>query len=1665
MPPRKKKTVTKRQTTQVEIRIDTNELDRRRFSSMGKEDSVIMLSSAENTMIDKDPSVLMLTAVEMLRPSTRLGAIDMTLEETLRPSFRPSARPPNGDANETDMSMINIEQTPCINRNRPKSSWVARRTEGSITFSNETGGTGRPVRTRQPNSNIFSDDFKTETRSHKSVNVAEKSSKKVTKGRSASTAKEKISVNVEDTNLNKTPVRPNTDSFASKQIRTRSASRVAKMQNEAQARKQTRTTSLIASETNNDRDEPSVQETKKGRTRKKQSKQQTNEDSNDIARPRAAKSRSKAAAQSKEIKDDRSGKNEKNVQKGKTQDEENVTTQTIPKGKRRGKKLSKLTPPEQQKSPEKSESSPELDTESNPSISTKNTEKSEESNQFAFVSVRRRPKVAAPSTAVKETVASEESGHEMRGCRVSQEIAEKMPSFQASDLQHVSLDDQSRADALKDTLPEISEADKFSSNVSKRKKLNSTSHSIQSSTNAEVPYSPNEKSPLGGKELLLSTRRTRTSSRCRLQSLSINDLPVEDEQPSYTESFMPVNTGVTIRGRSRTRRVQPANISDYANEKHPQSEFVQASNSNRNTLTVPSIKPRASNKTSAQTTANVETHIPTARGRSRTRRVPSARSSQDNNQPTNSSIKRSHTCRISPPSSNTETQQSTAPKDRGRSRTRDVCSVSKSNLSDEFSSQNDNEPPPSKTKRLQTRSKSVISSNTETRQETAPKTRSRPRTRNSPLNSNAQPPASLDIKQHRTRSQSTVRSNAKPLAAVGTIAQESATKEKSPSESIPTLNSSPMPLTTSITRRPRTRSKSVLRGNAKPQIARSRSVPRNAVLSPVVQQHPISDGSHIPVYRRQVEKEKPVVNVTNRKQKIVQPEPTGDDIYAFDSPSQTPPIDGETVAAKRGATRRKRIRSVTNNSTTRKRVTPAKKAHHLVFGTDMAQITKVVRKIGGGPIHQTKPIGEIVPTAKLAPIVLGPAFAQNLYTTRRSDSPISSRADDERHDDNDFDVENIPVVEVPAEVPLSPPKMPNPVQRIFLQRKEPTAGTPDKTANFSPLGASSPWRVQNDNILPKTFYFSRSKDLLPSYESDIVIRHDDDRAQSQLKELEPLTMPAPPRKTSPVHPIAPKAPPELVFRGIQKSYEQLKVTSEMSEKLITAMRTYKENIHNETALFSKGPDGLSEDERLIAKFREYEENMKKTYQKLKQWYERSQRNLTHSMQAIKEVSTLPKTHAQKEMLENFHRHSERFVTMINELESAMNDSNVENVTPAKSVETTKHPNKDIILSERDINNPYRSPLKTLNILNIPRNFSPVKSPLVKASLSAFSGSGKQNKVNSRDRFSILSLNKVPLSRQALQHSTTGHPSVIEIGETLVDPSPQNLHITSTETLSDAQEIVGTIRNEERCQQPTKDLFGFETEDNSDDFFVEPTPVKITKDTLKERLKSVRKMLPARPTPAQSRQQLRSRNNQQQQRIPKVIGSPSKLRSVQSVFASSTPVAAGKRTQEKAASQPDPDVNVSTIADTSSAAENVEQHKEPPAGKSDNPPLVLFDEPEAEVVSTSLSCVNRTYSRIPKRNRKRKRNIYLADLGLSDDEDDDDDVDEGDKNNDDGARTEAVSSDDEHANEHVRKQQNKKRRVVTKRKKKTVEQSKEFKKFVEEFNSMCEEVNRYQMVVE
>ncbi|XP_058464573.1 uncharacterized protein LOC131438507 [Malaya genurostris] len=1608
-PRRKKTTAKKKQNKAIEEEVNIAEeipqpknagekvtnRERRMFQSPAaqsvvEDDSVIMLSSAENTLVTvDDSSLMMLTAGAILRPSTRLSNIDMTLEETVESTSRQSAK--SFGPEDTNMSIINIIQTPGVHRDRPKSSVAIRRTGGSMA-GGERDSLARPIRNRSMNRNIFSGDFVMVTkRRNKVVSRSTRHAEQELETVRENSAIEDPETRTQEIDLNKTPI-DNENVVPSNHIETRSTAKKKETAPSVRTRSSSRDKTLRTPNINVRTRASSAVKSRTATTGKrqnatKQSLKESTEKSTKNKRNVKPKTRSKNILESdksleplpnidtvstEETSNDESQRQKRNSEQ--LEIDSNVPLDTAKVIDDEPSSLEKQSSDQQNASDDANKQSP--------NVTQEKPTKNERTARSKTQTKKQSKTISSAASKIASTVLSEEimnvtTEHHKNDSKLSVDIA-KVIDEESTGLDKLDSDKQTADDSVLKT-PGTNQF----SNISTRRRPKLW-HNKENDTQKGFVSAAIRK-PLEDIQNKLVSDRTSINRLDLRKTLQSESFRKTTEENLFKSPTVDVFSHVSKRRRPKPGHDHSQNTSSSSTassetmpEKRPRTESVPSesfSNSDKSRNRSQFVSPVSQNLSSKEENVSPKAH-------------------SDN------------------PKNSESTPEATAPTSRYRTRS---ASRGRTALAP-------------KQPKCPCCINSLVKHSPKANAVPVPESRvarGRPRTRRN-----------IEAEQRHNRSRNDAVNRTEPTDTNVEPSRSNRKDKQSNSEAGKPSS--------------RARSKSVLR-NAKEistkniTTPRSSSVPRGVLLSPGIQRQDNciavdESSSHVPIYRRYAEDVALTRSVSVASLTALpppEPIPADGDIYAFDSPSQTP------VAAMVGTGKKASTVSKKPRMPRKKKATPAKKASHCVFGTDMGRIREVVRKIGGGPVRQ-HPDGKdtMVDTAivEFSEQPLNPQMVQIQHRNSRDVSPVSNYDD---HHNNYDDFENIPTGREPPSAPVSARKHAPPIRRV-LQEKSLAVSTPDQTQpnvtmNFSPLGASSPWRVQNENILPKTFYFSRSKDLLPSYESDIVIRHADNRPKSPARGLIELVADpaAPPRKTSPTHSSMPRpthavglspSKSAAMFQDIQKSYEQLKVTSEMSEKLISAMRKYKSNTQNHNSLFSKGPDGLSEDERLIAKFREYETNMKKTYLKLKQWYERSQRVLKQSIQAIETVSTLPKTSAQKEVLQNFHRHSEQFVTMINELECAMNDSNVENVAPPKSGGTKDpHVFKEIILSERDFNNPNRSPLKSLDIISMPPNHSPVKSPLVKASYSAFSSnnSNKNSLTKSRDRFSKLSLVKHQSFHPAPTQSLAG-PSVLDIGNQIEPTTNANCSLVSTTSLAGPNET-----------QPNKDLFGFE-EDVNEDFFTEPTAVNITKDTLKVRLQSARKMLPARP-PSRSR---RGPTTRGVSRIPKIIGSPTKLRSIHSALSSSTPVA-NNRKQTKQVVEPEPEPNVSAIVDD----------REPPKGK-ESPPVVLFAEPE--VPSMSQSCVNRTYSRIPKRNLRRKQNIYLAGLGLSDDDDDDVEVEI-----DSDAST---AADKDESSEAVPRKRQKKHTTGSKAKK-TVEQTEEFKKFVDDFNSMCEEVNRYPLIVE
>uniref|UniRef100_A0A2M4BAI8 Uncharacterized protein n=1 Tax=Anopheles marajoara TaxID=58244 RepID=A0A2M4BAI8_9DIPT len=784
------------------------------------------------------------------------------------------------------------------------------------------------------------------------------------------------------------------------------------------------------------------------------------------------------------------------------------------------------------------------------------------------------------------------------------------------------------------------------------------------------------------------------------------------------------------------------------------------------------------------------------------------------------------------------------------------------------------------------------------------------------------------------------------------------------------------------------------------------------------------------------------------------------------------------------------------------------------FGCNTKDIAKLVKKIGGGPVKSDhQPVDYVVN------LDIEDFFHEPPYRSGRS---------------NDVPLQDDDSYEPPMRAP-SPKRATNPtLERLRNPASLPLpltstpAATNDVRSNgtsllppanaVSPLNVGSPWRLQEDHIVPPSRYVPRNRDMLPSYDShEIVppippaIANVTERRKTEPKAALPpeggtvgavrTPPPHPPRRSLPKQAPSPEEVlSEANFREIERMYNELKATSAMSEKLIGVMRKYKNNMRH--------PTGSSTDNA-----RQYEGNMREACQKLRQWYTRSMQSFNRSMHIINQIQRgvtvagraaacpSPLSQAQQQTVENFNQSTDHFRSMLDELRDAMNDSNDENRSPPggqhsvpidgvapspRNAKPASKGTKDVIVIPERAHITTRNPLKSLNFVPLPQHNTPPMSPLAKpipASPAPLRRGLQFDQTTPRTMDTVDSSNqsKLPIPDKTVpngERSPAKQTSVIAItnDDVVIEDSCDEFDAAepsfADDTPEDMENVVPPPGNRSvNCNgssaSPKKapgvdDLFGFEeesyVEDLSEPQITLPMPLNISAATLKKRLKAVKQLLPERPI-------FRERPLQRSSgptRLPTatrilrgVFSSPEK-RSTRTLhaFAASTPRIGEAPPQSSelriesngaAAADDHQPPNVSAIEIT-----------QPPEAMNDDEndqllgSVVLFDEPQN---TFDRSTLQRTYTRIPR--RKRAKNIYLANLGLSDDDEDgtlsDDPL--------------AVSSDSEAEAQAARKKKEKQKKERRKARKKPVEETKEFKQFVEEFNSMCEQVERFEVVIE
>uniref|UniRef100_A0A182JQK5 Uncharacterized protein n=1 Tax=Anopheles christyi TaxID=43041 RepID=A0A182JQK5_9DIPT len=742
------------------------------------------------------------------------------------------------------------------------------------------------------------------------------------------------------------------------------------------------------------------------------------------------------------------------------------------------------------------------------------------------------------------------------------------------------------------------------------------------------------------------------------------------------------------------------------------------------------------------------------------------------------------------------------------------------------------------------------------------------------------------------------------------------------------------------------------------------------------------------------------------------------------------------------------------------------------FGFDSKALQKVIKKIGGGPVKQPAKTGYKInfDIPKTPPIV---APIPPVPPTVHSLSDIELHC----NDDPPPEVSRVfnPAMERLKPMRSQPLHTSTPAQKIGSVNSPSLASI---TCN-----AASPWRVQDEIIVPRTGYTHRTKEMLPSYDSFTTENNNVQIGSATSYVTERRKSPYAGTTVETVGEIPtdanlPEASSDAVIsdkdlREFEQMNKELTVMSEMSKKLIAAMRRCKAN-------------GAKP---------QHDPNMRQACQKLKKWYDRSMQAFNHSMRIMGSIERMNNdvtgrstacpspmlTQEQQQTVESFNLSTGRFRSMIDDLKLAMNDSDIENRPPpppssnkgakVATVPERKSPNglakypKDVVILPERGTAANRNPLMPLNVVPLPQHDSPLMSPLAKqlpaspeqATTSPGNILRRKLQYDKENNESVIINEKQQTGNDVAQ--TKAHApsvgSVVEIFDETTDNGSahhdnRDAH-NSNEHASDAVNF-------------TQDYFGF----NDGDSVVEssvaqvtlPMPLNISNETLQHRLQNVKQLLPKRPIFRRQPKQLQSRSSGPT-RFPtknlRVFSSPTKRPHTLRDFVASTPRPGGSATEQSA----EPSTGLRPFAieapDVSAIEPNCEN-----AEKTVEPEVVLFDTPDRPAWLNN-SAHQRTYARVPK--LRKKKNIYLANLGLVDDDDDDDEEEDPDVMHD-------LISDSE-ADEAKRIKKNKQRKA--KRKPVPVEQvilnqlkktcTKDFKEFVDNFNSMCEEVERYEMIVE
>uniref|UniRef100_A0A336M7L5 CSON011626 protein n=1 Tax=Culicoides sonorensis TaxID=179676 RepID=A0A336M7L5_CULSO len=216
-----------------------------------------------------------------------------------------------------------------------------------------------------------------------------------------------------------------------------------------------------------------------------------------------------------------------------------------------------------------------------------------------------------------------------------------------------------------------------------------------------------------------------------------------------------------------------------------------------------------------------------------------------------------------------------------------------------------------------------------------------------------------------------------------------------------------------------------------------------------------------------------------------------------------------------------------------------------------------------------------------------------------------------------------------------------------------------------------------------------------------------------------------------------------------------------------------------------------------------------------------------------------------------------------------------------------------------------------------------------------------------------------------------------------------------------------------------DCFGFDISATIDEIPEE----EVSQSDLKEKLKRLKHVFPLEKSVSQDVE------------MPVLFKSPMKqTNTLRDMF--DLNVSAKKTKNKESEQKPDEQTNISSDSDSDERVQNISSKDEGTSvTQTESIPIKLFDDPEDVTVKKLPDINRRSYA-----GRQKRKRVHYSDYETSSSESENDDDDD-----------EGIS--------------NKHRHKRKKRAKPDIEKTEEFQEFVNEFNSMCDEVEKYELVIE